>query len=220
VFPLGTQLSLAATAENGSGFDGWGGACSGTSTCSFSATTDQTVSAAFDLPDFSMNITPPTSPTIVAGGIATFTVAVGELGGFANPVTLICMAPNAQGVTCAFSTTTIKPGGTATLTVRTSGPSGTLEQFPWRMQLRPLYAASLSLPALAMLGIKRSRSRRHAFALMCLVVLAIFGLQLGCSGGNGTSNGPITPAGSYIIGINASAGTGLQHSSSVSVNVH
>jgi hypothetical protein len=47
-FPSGASVTLTATAAAGSTFAGWAGACSGTSTCTLSITTAQSVAATFN----------------------------------------------------------------------------------------------------------------------------------------------------------------------------
>ena len=126
VFPSGTTVSLTATAASGSGFDGWNGPCSGTGTCSFKPTADTSVGATFDLPDFSMSVTPSTAPTIAPGASTRFDVAIAGLGGFTTPVAVTCSSPATQGVNCTLSAASVKPGSTVTLTVTTLGPSGAL----------------------------------------------------------------------------------------------
>src|SRR5207302_1066292 len=46
-FNSGTPVTLTASPASGWSFQGWGGACSGTGTCSLTMTTNQNVSAAF-----------------------------------------------------------------------------------------------------------------------------------------------------------------------------
>jgi hypothetical protein len=46
-FPSGTEISLSASPASGSNFGGWGGACIGTSSCSFTLVNGASVSASF-----------------------------------------------------------------------------------------------------------------------------------------------------------------------------
>lgn len=220
-FPSGTAVSLTATAASGSGFDGWTAPCSGTGSCSVSATTDQSVGATFDLPDFSVTTSPSTTPTVFAGGSATFGVAVGALGGYSNSVTLGCSPPTGQGVNCTVSPTSVKPGGTSTLTVTTTGPSAALAPFPGTKPSGPIYAGWILLPAIALAGAGstgvRHQRRRLIVTLACFVVMGILGPQTACSSGGGPIN-PGTPAGTYTVNINATSG-GASHSTSVNITV-
>jgi hypothetical protein len=222
-FPSATAVTLKATAGSGSGFDGWSGPCSGTGSCSLNISSDQTVAATFNLPDFSVAVSPSTSPPIPPGGVATFSVAVSALGGFSGAVTLGCSAPSAQGLNCLLSSTSVKPGGSANLTVTTTGPSAALTLPPRTTHSRSLYAVWILFP-LAVVGIGsaglRSKKQRMTFLLFCFcfVLLGLLSLQMACGGGGGGTK-VATPAGTYTVNINAASGTTLQHSTSVSINV-
>jgi len=220
-FPSGTAVSLTAAPASGSGFDGWIGPCSGTGTCTFSATNDQIVGAAFNLPDFSIATSPSTTPTVAPGASATFSIMIGAIGGASGAVTLGCSAPTAQGVSCTVSPTSVKPGGSATLTVTTMGPSGALLPLRGPNPLGPLYAVWISLPGLTFAGAGSSRlkprRRRLAVALFFFILLSMLALQAACGGGISVRN-PGTPAGTYTINLNATSGS-VTHTSSVSVNV-
>jgi len=219
VFPSGTTVSLTASAASGSGFDGWSGPCSGTGSCSFTATSDQNVMATFDLPDFSVAVSPPSPPTIFAGGSTSFVVAVTALGGFSDSVSLSCSAPPNVGVKCGLSPGAIKPGGSATMTITTSGPSGALKLPGLRSIV--FSAAWILVPGLLLIGNGHRREKRKKSVLrwlFCATVLIVPCLELGCGGSNGPKS-PGTPAGTYTINVNATAGAALQHTTPVTVVV-
>ena len=220
-FPSGTAISLIASAASGSGFDGWTGPCSGTGSCSFNLTSDQMLGAAFNLPDFSISTSPSTTPTVVPGGSATFSVAVGAIGGYNTVVALGCSAPAGQGVNCTVSPTSVNPGGTATLSVTTMGPSGALAPPPRTRPRIPLYALWICMPGLVFVAAGSARLKRQksclAVALFCFALLSLLGLQTACSGGSSVKN-PGTPPGTYTVNINATSGS-VMHTTSVSVNV-
>ena len=67
---------------------------------------------------FSLNLNP-ASLTIPQGGSAQSTVVVVPLGGFNQPVTL-SLEGVPEGITATLSSTTLSPGGTATITVEVS----------------------------------------------------------------------------------------------------
>jgi hypothetical protein len=52
----GTPVTLTATPANGSVFAGWGGACSGTSTCTLTLAADAAVTATFSIPRFKLTV--------------------------------------------------------------------------------------------------------------------------------------------------------------------
>lgn len=222
VFPSGTSVSLTATAASGSGFDGWNGPCSGTGTCSFKPTADTSVGATFDLPDFNMSVTPSTPPTIAPGASTRFDVAIAGLGGLTTPVAVTCSSPTTQGVNCTLSAASVKPGSTVTLTVTTLGPSGALAPLQLIQPRGPLYAALISMPGLALVGLGcAGRPNRRKLALrLCVysILLLLVAFELACGSSGGTKNSG-TPLGTYTVSVNASAG-GVQHTIPVTVNVH
>jgi hypothetical protein len=221
-FPSGTTVSLTATAASGSGFDGWNGPCSGTGTCSFKPTADTSVGATFDLPDFSMSVTPSTTPTIAPGASTRFDVAIAGLGGFTTPLAVTCSSPTTQGVNCTLSAASVKPGSTVTLTVTTLGPSGALAPRPAIQPRGLLYAAWISMPGLALVGFGcAGRRKRKKLALrLCVysLLLLLVAFELACGGSSGPKNSG-TPPGTYTVSVNATAG-GVQHTIPVTVNVN
>ena len=65
---LGTEVILTATPDSGSTFESWGGACSGTGTCTVTLTANRAVTATFDLiPDFTLTVTVSGSGTVSSG---------------------------------------------------------------------------------------------------------------------------------------------------------
>jgi hypothetical protein len=72
--------------------------------------------------DFSISVTPPTSATVAAGSPATFTVSVGPINGFNNPVSLTCSGLP-LGARCNFAPSILTPAGaplTSALIITTS----------------------------------------------------------------------------------------------------
>jgi uncharacterized repeat protein (TIGR03803 family) len=55
-FAAGTQVTLTATPAIGSSFVGWGGACSGTGTCTVTMNADQSVSATFTGSKYNLSV--------------------------------------------------------------------------------------------------------------------------------------------------------------------
>src|SRR5207247_2120312 len=55
-FNAGTAVILTATPVSGWMFQGWGGACSGTGTCSLTMTADQSVSASFSPATYTLSL--------------------------------------------------------------------------------------------------------------------------------------------------------------------
>jgi hypothetical protein len=70
-------------------------------------------------PTFTLAVTP-LSQSVCAGSDATYTVNVGSVSGFSNPVTLSATG-NPAGTTVGFSTNPVTPSGTSTLTIGNTG---------------------------------------------------------------------------------------------------
>jgi hypothetical protein len=61
-FNSGTPVSLTAAPVSGWSFQGWGGACSGTGTCSLTMNADQSVSASFSPATYTLSVAVAGSP--------------------------------------------------------------------------------------------------------------------------------------------------------------
>ena len=73
-FSVGTPLTLTASPTNGTTFNGWSGACSGTSTCPVTMNADTSVGADFTGPPMSLTVTSPNGGnTLTAGGTTSIT---------------------------------------------------------------------------------------------------------------------------------------------------
>jgi hypothetical protein len=68
-FVEGTEVTLTATAEDGSIFDGWSGACTGKGTCNITLNTDTEVTASFSTPSSqcTYSISPKTKTFAISG---------------------------------------------------------------------------------------------------------------------------------------------------------
>ena len=146
---------------------------------------------------YSGTITPSqtTSPSMVTATTPTF-----------NPTTVI-LSGSACGTTALSIATVARPVTTGSLLRRGS-----------------FYAAWLPIGGLSLvaLGIGAGRKRRRwlAGAVLCLIAGAIL-LQSGCgSSSSSTTTGGGTSAGTYIITITGSAGTGSSHNTQVTLTVN
>jgi FG-GAP-like repeat/Divergent InlB B-repeat domain len=225
-FAQGTAVSLAAHSNPGSSFTGWsGGGCSGTGTCSLALTSDQTVTATFDLtPDFALSVSDFTPNPIGPGQSSTATVTAGAIGGFGGAVSVTCSvqpspshAPN-----CSVSPNSITPGNTATVTITTTAPSAA-QALPSGSASDIFYAVWLPVAGLALAGVSfRSRAQTKVKAwgfLFCVVLVAGLVFQSACGGGGSPGDGGGgTPTGSYTITINGTSGS-LHHSTTVTIRV-
>ena len=225
-FPPGAVITLTAHSDPASSFTGWsGGGCSGTGTCNLTLTSDQTVTATFDLtPDFSLSISDFAPNPISPGQSSTATVTAGAVGGFGGTVSVTCSvqpspshAPN-----CSVSPNSITPGNTATVTVTTTAPT-TAQVLPSSDPSGLFYSFWLPVAGLALAGISfRSPAQKKARAsgfLFCAVLVAGVVVQSACGGGGSSGGGGGgTPPGTYTITVTAVSGS-LSHSTTGTLRV-
>jgi len=218
----GTVVTLSQSAASGSTFTGWSGACSGTTTCVVTMNGDQSVTATFTGPDFSLasSALNPLSP----GQSETATISVGSINNFASPVSLSCsvQALGSLPPTCSINPTSVTPAANGTvnaqMTLSTVGPSGSL----FRTEHSILYAFWLPPLGFVLIGgsIASTLSRRR---LACLLMLAAMAAGLiflqGCGGSSTTTSSPGTPAGAYTVTVNAVSGS-IQHSTQLTLMVN
>jgi hypothetical protein len=156
--------------------------------------------------DFALATT--TSPTIISGQTATYSVLVTPRGGLNQTVNLTCSgAPTLA--TCTITPSSLPLNGTtsSTATVNVSTTAGTMAP-PMGKTLPPgingfgriLWLYALILASLALLA--GVRKRRAYLLAWCLTMLLLWSA---CGGGGG---GPVvhlpgTPAGSYTLNVNA-----------------
>jgi hypothetical protein len=124
-FAPGTMLNLTASPAAGSSFEGWSGACSGTSSCGLTMNADESVTAIFNAataPDFSLS---PTSASLALqpGGQAPDIITIApQNGSFGNTIQLTCAITGpAPMPTCALSPSSVTPGAnavTSTLSIK------------------------------------------------------------------------------------------------------
>jgi hypothetical protein len=223
-YASGTQLLLNA----GAGFDGWGGACSGsgTGTCGITMTSNLTVVATFSAPppDFSISATEAMPNAISPGQSSTSSVSIDAVNGFTSPVSLTCsVQPSpAHAPQCSLNPNSIAPGTPATLTITTTAPTAALAR-PFANPSRPFNALWLPIAGLALAGIsfssRREKKTKLAGFLLCSLLVAGLVFQAACGGGGGSNGGGGgTPADSYTITITGKSGS-LNHSTTVTLKV-
>jgi len=170
---------------------------------------------------FSLSASAP-NPPIHAGGTASYTITMSQQHGFSNAVALSCSAPVSAGVHCSVSPSSVTPGGTAILSVTTTGASLGSVKPANESHSRVLFALWLPVGAVFIsgMGILSKRSRNKTFLAMMLGLIGTGLLvQSACGGGDTpprhTSD---TPAGTYTITVSGAAAS-MQHSTTVSLTV-
>jgi hypothetical protein len=180
-------------------------------------------------PDYGV-ATAPSSTTITAGQVATFSVSAAPTGGFNQTITWTCTgAPMAS--TCSVSPASSPMDGsnaaTTTVSLTTTAHAGAVlvRKFrfappPLPRQILPIFIAWL-LVLLVLHKLKRTeRSRRLLTAAAVLVLVAVCA---SCGGGsyNGSPPPPAggTPAGTYTITVTGSSGS-LSHSATFKLIVN
>jgi len=96
-FPQGTQVTLTETAGSGYTFGGWGGSCTGTSTCTVNLNSSANITAAFNATIVNEQLT----VTVAGTGQGTVTSAPAGI----NCSTGTCTAPFAQGTQVTLTET-------------------------------------------------------------------------------------------------------------------
>lgn len=182
-------------------------------------------------PDFTMGPAPgvPSSVTITAGGLATFTIAVAPLGAFNQTVTLNCPGAPLEA-TCSVSPTSVTLSGsgsqnvTVTVTTKARSTATPLEPTPPTVPLRVWWITLMTIVALSLLAwwlerraplgrpwrhvsfgkLARGGPRRY-FALGS--ILLVVSLLASCGGGGSAAapSSPGTPAGGYAIIVNGTS---------------
>jgi trimeric autotransporter adhesin len=161
---------------------------------------------------FHFSFSPAELPAVHSGGSTSLTVNLKALNGFGNAVTLACSAPASLGINCSLSSTSVMPGGSATLTVKTAGSSTAMNRS--RNIMRFLYALCLPIfgPIFAgMIQGEQCQRRRKRLSILSFFLFAGVFLQAACGGSNGTIREHGTPPGSYTITVTGTSGS-TQHS--------
>ena len=224
----GEYVHLTATPLTGSTFVGWGGACSGSGTCSINLLRKDgaEASAEFELPGFAL--TPANSSlTLQAGGKVTDVVAIApQYGPFTSAIQLSCaLAGPASVPTCTFSPSSVTPGANSTnSTLTITAPSTSATLAPSRKPPSSLAATSLLLGLLGIMLLTISKKERRACSALAGLLLLIT-LQSACgssggssTGGSGGSGGMTGAPTNYTATITAVSGS-MQVSAQISVTL-
>ena len=172
--------------------------------------------AAANTPGFTLSLSAQ-SATVAPGGSAKVTVSAAAVGGFNSQIALTCSAP--AGLTCAFSPSTISPGGTSSSTLTISAvstPPPTGYNVPGMMALLP----GLGLFGTLLTTGKRKRLTRKSIAWMSLLGLMLFVslFALGCGSSSSTKQ-PAPSSQQTTVMVTGTSGS-LSKTAAVTVSIH
>ena len=223
-FPKGSKVTLTATAQSGSTFAGWGGACSGTGSCTVTMNGDQTVSANFVAPTFSLSGSLPTPNILPPGQTATSTITLASVNGFNSAVNFTCAVQPTPALapTCSMNPASATPAANgrvnSTLKIGTTPSSRSAT----RGTSSGFYALWLPIGGLAWAGMSLARTkRRQLLGLLCCCILMTELILLTACGSSSSPSEPGssgTPPGNYTVTVTGSSGA-TQNSTSVTFTV-
>jgi hypothetical protein len=171
----------------------------------------KTVSGTASVNDFGIQATSVNPQPISPGDQATYTVTVTPTGPFPDAVSLNCSGSSLpSGAQCAFSNVNPIPNLNNGPQSRTLDITTTARVTTPASLFRPsglFYAFWFPVSGLALIGGGLSRRRRWLMAIVIAAVLSGIALQAGCSNTKNTSTTTGTPAGTYIIPVNATSGS-------------
>lgn len=233
-FASGTQVTLTATPDPGSFFDGWmqtpaNPNCTGTGQCVIVMTSNQTVDYIFlpnnappPQPDFTITVSPASLGSLSMGTQGVAAITINTLNGFTDSVNLSCsvLPSSASSPSCTISPSSlsipVNGAGSATLAVNTTG----------LIARRRGIAAVLAfcIPLLGTLFSRTSRPRNlkryWARFLLLSILLGLIGVGLACGGSSRGNSGGVAQPGNYTVSITAQGAiTGVIHTAQVTLTV-
>lgn len=132
-------------------------------------------------PDFALTGSGSQSQNVSAGGAVTFTVSVPSLYGFGGQITLGCAAPLPGGFTCSASPSTLMPGESSTITIKTQGLPSQSAAVVSHRSWAEWTVSGIALSCVFLLPVAR---RRRDTWVAVLVLVSLFGTLVGCGGGS------------------------------------
>ncbi len=177
-------------------------------------------SASVTSPNFSLSLSTQ-SVTIAPGGSANVMISAAAVGGFDSPISLSCSS--ISGLTCAFNSTTITPGSTATSSLSISAAS--------TPPTGGYHAAIFGglLPGLGLLATVFTTQKRKPLSRKRILSTRVFGFLLvitlfslmavGCGSG-GNSNNQSQGAGSPVTLTVTGTSGAITQSTAISININ
>lgn len=141
--------------------------------------------AAVTGPDFSLSLSSPTI-TVAPGGSSTVTISSAAVGGFNGQISLSCSA--AAGLTCAFSPSTISPGGSAATSTLTLSAAATPPSGGGYGGIGMAILPSLGLLGTVFTSRRRKFTGGKGLLLMALLAVMIVGMGFTVACGSNSSN--------------------------------
>jgi len=192
------------------------GAISNSISVTAPGTQTQTASSTAPVQDFNIVVEPgtPSSITVPAGVPANFTFQVtGTFSNFPDSISLSAASGLPTGSNTSWTTNPIPSlvgsAQTSVLTITTT-PRVTTTGSLWHGN-GPLYATWLPISGMAFLGLgiggKMSRKKRALMGVLIAGFLALVLFQAGCGSSSTTSTTTGTPAGTYLIAVDATSGS-------------
>ncbi len=193
----------------------------GNFTLSFAGTSaplSHSVSAQLQIWDYSGAVSPLTA-TVKGGASADFRLTLSSINGFSGAVTLLCQSPTGL-LGCTFNPPipTVPAGGSTDVTI-TLSPSPQLASAT-EPRNRPggnWPGPVLGVVALSLISLRRVRFKTADSA----GILLTLSFLLSCGGGSGSSGGPPPPPPpkSYVVAIQAAAGSTNKTLGQITLNV-
>ena len=178
----------------------------------FNTAAAKPISITTGTPDFTLNATT-TSLTVPSGDSTATTLSVQYVFGFSGTVALSCSGLPVNA-TCDFSPTALSgSSSTSTLVInsRLTNVAGS--------NLRSRYEFLGTLAALIYLPFLRRANRVKIFRAVAAVAIVLFSSGLvGCGSSNPDAL-TMTPAGTYVISVNAAASDSIHHSVALTLQV-
>lgn len=173
--------------------------------------TNNSTSATATVNDFSLTVSPNAPPPVVAGAPASMNATVTPTGNIPNTVTLSCGSGLPTGAACTFpdgpSIPNLSNGAQSRQLVISTTERVTTPASLWRSGSR-FYAIWLPIAGLAFLGFGAGRNKaRYLLPMILVACLSSVLFQAACSNSASTTATTGTPAGTYIINVNATSGT-------------
>ncbi|MGA2806680.1 MAG: DUF4185 domain-containing protein [Terracidiphilus sp.] len=159
-------------------------------------------------PGFDLTVKP-VSLSLTPGSTGTASLSIVPVNGFNQQVTLACSGLPSES-SCSFSPSAVTPDGTttstATVTITTTAATATRETGPW-----PFMAGGSLLGLCLLLPFKRKYLCNRAYWALMMILVAMCTMAASCGGSGGSTEPPAnpgTPAGTSIVTITATSGSG------------